>query len=72
MPGPLATFKRHDGDELRVTLDVYAGHPYVSLTAWHFDPQKGELVPRKFQGSIRLNEIDRLIKVLQKIADHPY
>ncbi len=30
----LATFPRHGGEELRVNLAEYEGHPYVSLRVW--------------------------------------
>jgi hypothetical protein len=68
----LATFQRNHGDEMRVTLAEYQGHPYVSLRLWSPDPQTGELWPVKGRGcSLRMAELPELAEALRKAAGTP-
>jgi hypothetical protein len=65
----LATFQRNHGDEMRVTMAAFNGHPYVSLRLWSPDPQTGELWPVKGRGcSLRTSELPELAEALRKAA----
>ena len=64
----LATFPRHGGEELRVNLAEYEGHPYVSLRVWAPGPD-GQLLPVKGKGlSVKLREVAGLAEVLGQLA----
>jgi hypothetical protein len=64
----LATFRRDAGEELRVELAEFKGHPYISLRVWapgtdgRFWPVKGKGV------SVQLREAAGLIAALERIA----
>lgn len=64
----LATFKRGDGQELRVTLAEYEGHPFISLRLWERD-QAGTWWPIRGKGcSVRMSEAAELAEALVAVA----
>src|SRR5207302_8681587 len=65
----LATFQRgRTGEELRVTLAEYEGHPFISLRVWA-PGSDGRLWPVKGTGgSIRLRAVPELADVLALVA----
>jgi hypothetical protein len=66
---PLASFPRWDGEELRVSLAEYKGHPYVSLRVWWTDPA-GRAHPLRGKGvSVRLGEIAGVVDALLQAGD---
>lgn len=65
----LATFPRQDGEELRVSLAEYNGHPYVALRVWAVG-QDGQSWPVRGKGvSVRLREVAGLADALATIAE---
>ena len=55
--------------ELRVVLDEYQGHPYVSVRLWQAG-QDGAFWPLKGKGvSIRLSECEGVAAALQEALD---
>jgi hypothetical protein len=69
----LATFPRKGPNgvrqELRVVLDEYQGHPYVSVRLWQAN-QDGAFWPLKGKGvSIRLSEAEGVAVALQEAID---
>ena len=50
--------KGRDGseDELRVSLDAFEGHPYISIRLWMLDRRSGAWWPTKKGLSIRMRE----------------
>src|SRR4051794_20663412 len=64
----LATFERHGGEEFRVSLAEYRGHPFVSLRVWapgsdgQWWPVKGKSV------SVKLGEVAELAEALETLA----
>jgi transcriptional coactivator p15 (PC4) len=64
----VATFARHGGEELRVNLAEYEGHPYLSLRVWA-PGQDGQLWPVRGKGlSVKLREVASLAEVLTDVA----
>jgi hypothetical protein len=64
----LATFDRGEGQELRVTLAEFNGHPFISLRVWE-KGRDGRMWPQKAKGcSIRMGEISELAEVLSRVA----
>ena len=64
----IATFQRHAGEELRVNLAEYEGHPYVSLRVWAPGPD-GQLLPIRGKGlSIKVREVAGLAEALGQLA----
>lgn len=69
--------KRRDGpdEELRVSLDSYQGHPYISVRLWTRDARSGAWWPVKGKGiSVRLSEADDVAGALREaaaMADRP-
>ena len=64
----LATFERHGGEELRVTLAEFNGHPFVSLRVWAPGPD-GQLWPVRGKGvSVKLREVAGLAEALAAVA----
>jgi hypothetical protein len=62
----LATIPRGDDVELRVSLDSYRGHPYLSLRLWGQDVLSGEWWPLKGRGlSIRVGELEQVVDALE-------
>lgn len=59
----LATFDRGQGKELRVNLDHYEGHPFISLRVW----EKGW--PTKSGTSLRFKELPDLLQVLGQLDE---
>lgn len=61
--------------ELRVSLDEYQGHPYISIRLWQQDGRSGAWWPLKDKGiSVRLREADDVaeaIKLAVRLADGP-
>jgi hypothetical protein len=65
----LATFPRQDGEELRVSLDCYKGHPFVNVHKWARGPG-GRMVPLRGQGTtVRISEIDGAIAALREAKE---
>lgn len=66
----LATFPRpRNGEELRVTLEEYNGHPFLSLRVWA-PGTGGQLWPVRGKGlSIRIREVAELAEVLARVAE---
>jgi hypothetical protein len=63
----LATFPRGDDQELRVTLDEYNGHAFVSLRIWE-QGRDGDWWPMKNREcSIRLSEVEGMISALCQV-----
>lgn len=62
----LATFPRNGGEELRVTLSEYQGHPYVSLRVWA-PGSDGQLWPTKKGCSVRIRELADLVEALGRV-----
>jgi hypothetical protein len=66
--GRVATFARHGGEELRVSLAEYEGHPYLSLRVWA-PGTDGQLWPVRGKGlSVKLREVAGLAEVLATVA----
>src|SRR5689334_143522 len=66
---PLATLQRGRGEELRVSLDEFEGHPFVSLRVWAPGPT-GELWPVRGKGvSVRVRELLDVADALREAAD---
>lgn len=63
----LATFPRGPGVELRVCLDAYEGHDYLTLRVWERD-RDGGFWPTKKGVSVRLKEAQPLAAVLAEAA----
>jgi hypothetical protein len=64
----VATFARHGGEELRVNLAEYEGHPYLSLRVWA-PGTDGQLWPVRGKGlSVKLREVASLAEVLAAVA----
>jgi hypothetical protein len=64
----VATFIRHGGEELRVSLAHYQGHPYLSLRVWA-PGTDGQLWPVRGKGlSVKLREVAGLAEVLAAVA----
>jgi Transcriptional Coactivator p15 (PC4) len=64
----VATFARHGGEELRVSLAEYEGHPYLSLRVWA-PGTDGQLWPVRGKGlAVKLREVAGLAAVLARIA----
>lgn len=64
----LATFERHGGEELRVSLAEFNGHPFVSLRVWA-PSQDGQLWPVRGKGvSVKLREVAGLAEALAAVA----
>jgi hypothetical protein len=64
----VATFTRHGGEELRVSLAEYEGHPYLSLRVWA-PGQDGQLWTVRGKGlSVKLREVSGLAEVLASVA----
>lgn len=52
-------------EELRVSLETYQDHPYISVRVWTVD-ERGQSWPVKGKGvSIRLRECDEIIAALR-------
>jgi hypothetical protein len=66
----LATFPRiNDGQgELRVNLDEFNGHPFLSIRLWVFDRIATAWWPTKRGVSIRRRDIPDLIAALERAA----
>jgi hypothetical protein len=65
----LLTFPRPDGAELRVSLDEFNGHNFISLRVW--EPARdgsGVMWPTKKGVTVRLRECGDLARVLTKTA----
>lgn len=60
---------RKDEEELRVSLDEYQGHEYVSIRLWFRSPRDGAWYPTKKGTSIRLRELEPVIDALTE-ANH--
>jgi hypothetical protein len=68
---PLAVFRREKGVELRVKLDTYEGHKFVSLRVWDRG-RDGKFWPCPGKGcSVRLSEAGELAEALARIAGKP-
>lgn len=73
----LATFERKGrGDErseLRVSLDEYQGHPYISVRVWTYDVRVDGWWPSRKGVSVRLSEAsgvaDTLNEAVEKVGD---
>ncbi len=66
----LATFVRDRGDsELRVCLDEYEGHPFVSVRLWTRGPDGWFPTPKGC--SIRMGELRGLLDALAPLAGRP-
>jgi len=63
----LATFPRGPGVELRVCLDAYEGHNFITLRVWERG-QDGGFWPTKKGVSVRLSEAHDLARVLAEAA----
>jgi hypothetical protein len=64
----LVTFERHGGEELRVSLAEFNGHPFVSLRVWA-PGQDGQLWPVRGKGiSVKLREVAGLAEALAAVA----
>jgi Transcriptional Coactivator p15 (PC4) len=64
----VATFARHGGEELRVNLAEYQGHPYLSLRVWA-PGTDGQLWPVRGKGlAVKLREVAGLAEVLARVA----
>jgi hypothetical protein len=64
----LATFARHGGEELRVSLAEFNGHPFISLRVWAPGPD-GQLLPVRGKGvSVKLREVAGLAEALAAVA----
>jgi hypothetical protein len=64
----VATFTRHGGEELRVNLAEYEGHPYLSLRVWA-PGQDGQLWPVRGKGlTVKLREVAGLAYALTEVA----
>jgi hypothetical protein len=62
----LASFPRQGGEELRISLDCYRGHPFVNVHKWGKGPG-GRMFPLKGQGTtVRLSEIEGTIAALRE------
>lgn len=64
----LATFPRGPGVELRVCLDAYEGHDYLTLRVWEQGRHDGEWWPTRKGVSVRLSEAQPLAAVLAEAA----
>lgn len=61
-------------EELRVSLDSYEGHPYISVRLWTQDRTSGEWWPTRKGCSIRMGEAAEVAKALQaatRLVDRP-
>lgn len=64
----LATFERGQGDqELRVSLNVCEGHPFVGAWIWTLNRATGVWWPSKKGVTIRIREIPDLIAALTEV-----
>ena len=65
----LATLRRMHGEELRVSIDEYEGHKYVSLRVWA-PVMGGPMGPVKNKGlSVRVRELADVADALRQAAD---
>jgi hypothetical protein len=63
----LATFPRGEDQELRVNLDQYNGHSFISLRIWE-QGRDGDWWPVRAKGcSIRLSEVEGVISALCRV-----
>jgi hypothetical protein len=60
----IACFERGDGEQLRVTLEEYEGHRFVSLRVWA--RENSQWWPSKKGCSIRRKELRGMIEALQR------
>lgn len=61
-------------EELRVSLDEYQGHPYISVRLWTQDARSGAWWPSKKGVSVRLAEAEDVADALRealRVADAP-
>jgi hypothetical protein len=64
----VATFQRHGGEELRVSVAEWKGHQFVSIRVWAPGPD-GRLWPQRARGvSIKLREVAGLAEALAWVA----
>jgi hypothetical protein len=67
----LATFNRGRGEEqLRVCLDTFEGHRFVSIRLWARG-RDGNFWPTRKGCSIRLRELPELVEVLGRLEEAP-
>lgn len=55
----LMTITRHDGDELRIDIETYKGHTFLSLRTY-FDASDGDMRPTKKGMSVSLSALREL------------
>ncbi len=75
----LATFDRKGlGDEraeLRVSIDEYQGHPYISVRVWTYDARVDGWWPSRKGVSVRLSEAEgvaaALTEAIERVGDQP-
>lgn len=64
----LATLPRNDGaEEVRISLDEFNGHKYISLRLW-FTDDRGNWWPTKKGVTIRPRELAEVLKALKGAA----
>ncbi len=65
MTDRLMTITRHDGDELRINMESYKGHTFLSLRTY-FDAGDGDMRPTKKGVSVPLSALEELQAALGK------
>lgn len=63
----LVSIARGESEQLRVSLDEYEGHPFISIRLWAMD-RGGAWWPTKKGVTVRVRELGQVITALGKAA----